>query len=157
MELLFWFFPTCATLWFLDGLGIGFLLNSANGNHQIFTSDNLFGFSTLTQHSNGNKPNIPAIVSLSIHSNLSDIVLSATTAPSLDPTHSTEINPFYRNSGSYAPSHQLSPTQAPCHFRWSWDPMGSSYAYPTVQAQAVSASLLGTSSTYPTTRFDRFS
>jgi hypothetical protein len=36
MELLFWLLPACAALWFLDGFGNGFLLNSAIGNHPIF-------------------------------------------------------------------------------------------------------------------------
>ena len=45
------------------------------------------GFITLKQHSKGNKPNIPAFAILNIHSNISDVVLSATA------TLSTEINP----------------------------------------------------------------
>jgi hypothetical protein len=87
MEPLFWLLPACASLWFLDGFGNDFLLNSAISNHSIFPRDNLFGFITLKQHSKGNKPNIPAFAILNTHSNISDVVLSATA------TLSTEINP----------------------------------------------------------------
>ena len=84
---MFWLLPACAALWFLDGFENGFLLNSAIGNHPIFPSGNLFGFIILKQHSKGNKPNIPDFAILNIHSNISDVVLSATA------TLSTEINP----------------------------------------------------------------
>ena len=94
MELLFWLLSACAALWFLDVFGNGFLLNSVNGSHQLFSTDNLFRLLAFKQLSTGDQPNISSFASLNIDIVISDIAGSATAAR-LDPILSSEINPSY--------------------------------------------------------------
>ena len=102
-QLLVWLLPACAALWFLEGFGNSFLLNSAIGNHQIFPTDNILRFRALTQHFTGSKTNISSIPRLSISTTISNSVIP--TATTLwDPTRSTRINPSHSPISPATPS-----------------------------------------------------
>jgi hypothetical protein len=99
MELLFWLLSACAALWFLDVFGNGFLLNSVNGNHQLFFTDNLSRIIAFKQLSTGNQPNISSFASLNIH--ISDNSTAATTTATIS-TAGTPEPTYY--SQAYTPS-----------------------------------------------------